>query len=92
MLRLNSYDFDEDFTFVRERLDEVGGKEGKVFSITGFILGKGSVKEIGDELDRILDQVSGANGKAKLSLLEGREYEVTRTEFVRRIARAELVG
>ncbi|MFC1735124.1 hypothetical protein ACFL1X_03340 [Candidatus Hydrogenedentota bacterium] len=92
MLRLNAYDFDETFTFVRQGLAEEGGSEGRVFTISGFIVGKGTVEEIGDELDAILDAASGGDGVVSLSLRTGREFLVSRTDFTRRTSAEELVG
>ena len=92
MITLNSYEFDEEFTTVRDELAEVGGKDARVFVVTGWIVGKSSVEAIESELDTILDESSKEDGGAMLSLRDGRCFGVERDEFDRRVDAQKLTA
>ncbi len=92
MITLNTYEFDEEFTTVRDELAEVGGKDARVFVVTGWIVGKSSVEAIESELDTILDESSKEDGGAVLSLRAGRCFGVERDEFDRRVDAQILLG
>jgi len=91
-IRLNSYLFDSESTSVRDRMDEVGGRDERRFVLRGLIVGKSSVEEVESELDTILDEASKADYGAKLSLREDREFQVERERFERKIGEEELIG
>ncbi len=91
-IRLNSYIFDDNNTSVRDRMEEVGGRDERRFIVRGLIVGKNSVAEIESELDTILDEASKAGYGATLSLREDREFRVERERFERKVGEEELIG
>ena len=91
-IKLNSYEFDDENSSVRDRMEEVGGKDERRFVLSGLIVGKSSIEELESELDRILDESSKMDYGAKLSLRDGREFSVERQRFERKVGEEELVG
>ena len=91
-IKLNSYEFDDENSSVRDRMEEVGGKDERRFVLSGLIVGKSSIEEVESELDLILDESSKADYGAKLSLRDGREFSVERERFERKVGEGELVG
>jgi len=91
-IKLNSYEFDDENVSVRDRMEEVGGKDERRFVLSGLIVGKSSIDEIESELDLILDESSKADYGAKLSLRDGREFSVERDRFERKVGEEELIG
>ncbi len=91
-IKLNSYEFDDENISVRDRMEEVGGKDERRFVLSGLVLGKSSIDEIESELDLILDESSKADYGAKLSLRDGREFSVERERFERKVGEEELIG
>jgi hypothetical protein len=91
-IRLNSYVFDGESTSVRDRMEEVGGRDERRFVLRGLIVGKSSVAEMESELDTILDEASKAEYGATLSLRADREFRVERERFERKVGEEELIG
>jgi len=91
-IRLNSYIFDSENTSVRDRMEEVGGKDERRFVLRGLIVGKSSVDELESEIDTILDEASQTDYGATLSLRDDREFRVERERFERKVGEEELIG
>ncbi len=91
-IRLNTYIFDNENTSVKDRMEEVGGKDERRFVLSGLIVGKSSIDEVESELDVILDEVSKEGYGAKLSLRADREFAVERTRFERKVGDEEIIG
>jgi len=91
-IKLNSYVFDQEHTSVRDRMEEVGGRDERRFVLNGLIVGKSSIEEVESELDRILDEASKPHCGANLSLRENRELSVERARFERKIHEEEIMG
>ncbi len=91
-IRLNTYIFDNENTSVKDRMEEVGGKDERRFVLSGLIVGKSSISEVESELDLILDEVSKEDYGAKLSLRADREFAVERTRFERKVGDEEIIG
>ena len=91
-IKLNSYIFDPENTSVRDRMEEVGGKDERKFVLSGLIVAKSSVEEVESELDLIVDEASKPNYGAKLSLRDDREFAVERERFERKVGEEELIG
>jgi hypothetical protein len=91
-IRLNTYIFDNENTSVKDRMEEVGGRDERKFVLSGLIVGKSSVGEVESELDLLLDEVSKEDYGAKLSLRTDREFAVERTRFERKVGDEEIIG
>lgn len=89
---LGSVTFDEAHTRVRERLEEVGGRDERRIDVSGAIVGESDMEAIEARLDAILDAVSEEDYGAELSLRPGRRLWVRRQAFTREIASDSLVG
>jgi len=84
--------FDAGMTSVRERLEEVGGRDERRITVSGLVLGLSAVGDIEARLDAILDAASVADYSAELSLRPGRRLLVRRNDFRREIRGDERVG
>jgi hypothetical protein len=91
-IKLNSYEFDEENSSVRDTMEEVGGKDERRFVLSGLIVGKSSIDEVESELDAILAESSKAGYGSKLSLRDDREFSVERERFERKVGEEELIG
>lgn len=89
---LGSIIFDDSHTTVEERLEEVGGRDERRVTISGFILNKSDVLTIEAELDGILDAASAQDYSAVLSLRTGRRLFVRRDRFERSVEGERLTG
>lgn len=88
---LGAYTFDAAHTAVKERLEEVGGRNERRIEISGLIAGKNAVSAIEAELDAILDAAS-PDVTVSLSLRAGRQLAVRRSAFTRGIRADALLG
>ncbi len=91
-ITLNGIVLDEGKTTVRERFEEVGGRDARQVEISGVITGEHSAGDIESRLDAILDAASLEDYSAELSVRAGRRLLVRRVKFSREISRAALVG
>jgi len=91
-ITLGSLTFDEGHTSVRERYEEVGGRDGRRIELQGMIVGEHSVGDIETCLDAILDASSVDTYEAALVVREGRRLWVRRVKFSREISKQPLVG
>ncbi|MBI4556565.1 MAG: hypothetical protein HY706_03195 [Candidatus Hydrogenedentes bacterium] len=91
-ITLSDYTFDDANTTVREKHEEVGGRDARRIEIEGLVLGKTTVAAIEAELDAILDAASKEDFSAELSLRAGRRLWVRRDAFTREVSAAALVG
>ena len=91
-ITLGNVTFDRAHTTVREKHEEVGGRNARRIEITGLIVGKHSIEDIEAEFDAVLDAASADGYTAELSLREERRLWVQRTTFVRGVSRETLVG
>lgn len=89
---LGAITFDADTTTVRERLEEVGGRDERRITVSGLVLGSSTVADIEARLDEILDAASVVDYSAELSVRAGRRLLVRRNDFRREIRVDELVG
>lgn len=89
---LGAVTFDESHTTVREKLEEVGGRNERRVTIDGLILGESLVADIEARIDAILDVASVEGYSAELTLRPGRRLMVRREAFKREIRGDELVG
>lgn len=88
---LGSVTFGE-LTTIKEKYEEVGGRDERSVIVSGAIAGKSSVAQIEAALDAILDAASEADYSAELSLRPGRRLYVRRRKFQREISLGPLVG
>lgn len=86
---LGGYVFDEGRVSVSERLEEVGGRDGRVIVMKGLTARMASAAAVEAALDAIL---AASSAREALSLREGRRMWVTRTDFTRAVAREQRVG
>ncbi len=84
--------FEEAHTTVREKLEEVGGRNERRVTVSGLILGENTVADIEARIDAVLDAASVEDYSAVLSLRAGRRLLVRRNAFKREIRGDELVG
>lgn len=84
--------FDEAHTTVREKEEEVGGRNERAVTVSGVIVDRASVAEIEADLDAIIDAASVEDYTAALSLRGGRRLWVRREGFMREIKGEALVG
>lgn len=84
--------FDETQTTVREKQEEVGGRNERAVTVSGVITDCASVAEIEADLDAIIDAASVEEYTAALSLRDGRRLWVRREGFMREIKGEALVG
>ena len=89
---LGNVTFDEAHTTVREKLEEVGGRNERRITVSGMIADQNTVAGIEAQLDAILDAASVEDFLAELSLRSGRRFLVRRNAFVREIQGESLVG
>lgn len=91
-ITLGEVTFDEGHTTVREKHEEVGGRDARTVKISGVIMGEHSVADVEARLDAILAAASDVACETELCLRGGRRLLVRREEFTREIARDSLVG
>lgn len=91
-ITLGSVTFDEANTTVREKLEEVGGRNERRITLSGLVLGESTVADIEARLDAILDAASLEDYTGVLSLRAGRRLQVRRDAFKRELRPEELVG
>jgi len=84
--------FDEAYTSVAEKLEEVGGRNERTITLSGMIAGHNTVAAIESDIDDILDAASVEDYTAELSLRAGRRLWVRRNEFTREVKAESLVG
>ncbi len=89
---LGSVTFDEANTTVREKLEEVGGRNERRITLTGLVLAESTPVAIEARLDAILDAASLEDYSGVLSLRAGRRLLVRRDSFKRELRPEELVG
>jgi hypothetical protein len=89
---LGSETFDERHTAFAESLEEVGGRNEQVITVSGVVLGESSLVGVEARLDAIVDAASVEDYSAVLSLRTGRRMLVRRNSFRREVARDSLVG
>jgi hypothetical protein len=89
---LGSVTFDEANTTVREKLEEVGGRNERRITLSGLVLGESGVTAIEARLDAILDAASLEDYSGVLSLRAGRRLLVRRDAFKREVRPEELAG
>lgn len=91
-ITLGSVTFDERYTTVREKHEEVGGRNERKVTISGAIVGESDAAGIEARLDAILDEASAEDYTAELSLRAGRRILVRRNKFSREVSGEPLVG
>lgn len=91
-ITLGNVTFDELHTTVREKFEEVGGRDERRIVISGAVVGESTVADIETELDRILDAASVEDYGAELSLRTGRRLWVRRNKFSREVSGESLIG
>lgn len=91
-ITLGNVTFDEANTTVREKLEEVGGRNERRITLTGLVLGESAVADIEARLDAMLDAASLEDYSGVLSLRAGRRLLVRRDAFKRELRPEELVG
>ncbi|MCC6489253.1 MAG: hypothetical protein IT364_17260 [Candidatus Hydrogenedentes bacterium] len=89
---LGNYTFDPAHTAVRETHQEVGGRRERVVEINGVIVGASTPAAIEATLDAILSASASDAYTAALSLREGRQLFVRRTDFERHVSPDALTG
>ena len=89
---LGSVTFDAAHTTVREKLEEVGGRDCRAIEIVGFVVGAPTVGDIEAALDAILAAASDEAHETELSVRAGRVMWVRRVGFKREVSRETLVG
>ncbi|MBN2310876.1 MAG: hypothetical protein JXR94_18015 [Candidatus Hydrogenedentes bacterium] len=91
-IALGSVTFDEAYTTVREKQEEVGGRDERLIELSGLIHGESTLAGIEARLDAIVDAASAADYGAALCLRPGRRLWVRRESFAREIRRDAQVG
>jgi len=91
-ITLGPVTFDDAHTTIREKLEEVGGRNERRITISGAIVGQNTVAAIEAQIDAILDAASVEDFSAELSLRPGRRLFVRRNEFSREVQGEALVG
>jgi len=91
-ITLEGITFDERHTTVKDRYEELGGRQVRCVTVSGLIVGASDVAAIEAALDAILDAASVDDFSAALSVRAGRQLWVQRNAFTREIAAEKLVG
>jgi hypothetical protein len=91
-ISLGGITFDPAHTTVREKHEEVGGRDARRIAISGLIVGASSAEEIESALDAILAAASGNGYESELTLRSGRRLQVQRISFVREVSKDALAG
>jgi hypothetical protein len=91
-ITLGSVAFDEAYTTVREKQEEVGGRNERAVTVSGAIVGRETVAEIEAALDAIIEAASVEDFTAPLSLRPGRRLLVRRNAFRREVKGEALTG
>jgi len=90
-VELNGYLFPEGRVTVEERLEEVGGQDGRAVVLRGLTAPGATVEAVEVALDAVL-AASSEEGLVALSLRAGRRLWVRRTGFTREPSRGGRVG
>ncbi len=91
-ITLGPVTFDDAHTTVREKLEEVGGRNERRVTVSGAIVGQSTVSAIEAQIDAILDAASVEDFSAELSLRSGRRLFVRRNKFSREVQTEALAG
>lgn len=91
-ITLGTIEFDEAYTEVKEKLEEVGGRNERKVTVSGLVLGEASTADIHARLDAILDEASAEDYSVALSIRSGRRMYVRRNEFRRDVRADALTG
>ena len=91
-ITLGPVTFDDAHTTVREKLEEVGGRNEPRITVSGAIVGQSTVAAIEAQIDAILDAASVEDFSAELGLRSGRRLFVRRNKFSREVQSEALVG
>ena len=91
-ITLGPVTFDDAHTTVREKFEEVGGRNERRITVSGAIVGQSTVSAIEAQIDAILDAASVEDFSAELSLRSGRRLFVRRNKFSREVQNEALVG
>lgn len=91
-ITLGPVTFDDAHTTVREKLEEVGGRNERRITVSGAIVGLSTVAAIEAQIDAILDAASVEDFSAELGLRSGRRLFVRRNKFSREVQSEALVG
>ena len=91
-ITLGPVTFDDAHTTVRDKLEEVGGRNQRRITVSGAIVGQSTVSAIEAQIDAILDAASVEDFSAELSLRSGRRLFVRRNEFSREVQSEALAG
>ena len=91
-ITLGSVTFDPAHTTVREKYEEVGGRDARRIIVSGLVVGESSVDAVETALDAIMTAASEDGFEAELSLRSGRRLWVQRVSFIREVSKDGLVG
>jgi len=91
-ITLGAITFDDATTAVKEKLEEVGGRNERRVTISGLVTGLSNASAIESALDGILDAASLADYSAELRLRDGRRLWVRRETYRREVRADDLVG
>lgn len=91
-ITLGTVTFDETYTQVKEKLEEVGGRNERSIVLSGLIVGEETVSDIHDRLDEILEASSQEAYSAELSVRGNRHFYVRRNGFSREVRPESLTG
>lgn len=83
---------DDAHTTVKERIEEMGGRDERIITVSGLIAGETTRSGLDARIDAILAAASTADDSAELSLREGRRLLVRRSAFSREIGLGALVA
>ena len=89
---LGSVTFEVANTTVKEKQEEVGGRNERSVTVSGVIVGESTVAAIEGKLDAIIDAASVEDYTAVLSLRDSRQLMVRRNAFTREVNGESLVG
>lgn len=91
-ISLGSINFDSSYTSVKEKLEELGGRDERTIILSGLIVGESTLDAINERLDAILDAASVDDYGAALSVRSGRVMFVRRGSFVREVSGESMTG
>ena len=89
---IDKLSFDASYTTVREKHEEVGGRDARRIEVSGIVVGEDSLANIEGRLDAIMGAASDDGDDVALSLRAGRRLWVRRLKFEREVACAGLTG
>ena len=91
-ITLGTVTFDDANTAVKEKLEEVGGRNERRVTVSGLITGLNTAAAIESRLDEVLDAASVLDYSAALIVRPGRRLWVRREAFRREVRADELAG